>query len=63
MARALALAPDDPVILLERGNIRHLTGDGAGARPQWSRILTEAPQSPAASAAQTNLQRLDPRLE
>ena len=59
VARALALAPDDPVILLERGNIRRTSGDDAGARADWLRILIEAPESPAASAAQANLERLD----
>lgn len=63
VARALALAPDDPVILLERGNIRRLTGDDAGARADWLRILVEAPETAAASAAQTNLERLDVKLE
>ena len=63
VARALALAPNDPVILLERGNIRRLTGDDAGAREDWLRILMEAPESPSATAAQANLQRLDLRLE
>ena len=61
--RALALAPDDPVILLERGNIRRLGGDDAGARQDWLRILTETPGSPAAEAAQANLERLDGKQE
>ena len=61
--RALALAPDDPVALLERGNIRRLGGDDAGARADWLRILTESPESPAASAAQANIVRLDVKQE
>ena len=63
VARALALAPGDPVILLESGNIRRLAGDDAGARAEWLRILIEAPESPAAEPAQANLQRLDVKQE
>lgn len=63
VARALALAPDDPVILLESGNVRRLAGDDAGARADWLRILIEAPESPAAEAAQANLERLDVKPE
>jgi tetratricopeptide (TPR) repeat protein len=63
IARATALRPDDPVLLLERGNIRRLAGDDAGARADWLRVLTEAPGSPAAQSAQTNLERLDVKIE
>ncbi len=34
-----------------------------GARSDWLRVLTEAPDSPAARSAQTNLERLDVNLE
>jgi tetratricopeptide (TPR) repeat protein len=61
--RAFALAPDDPTILLERGNIRRLGGDDAGARQDWLRILNESPESPAARAAQANIERLDVKQE
>jgi tetratricopeptide (TPR) repeat protein len=63
IARALVLRPDDPVLLLERGNIRRLRGNDAGARSDWLRILTEAPGTPAAQSAQTNLERLDVNIE
>ena len=61
--RALTLDPDDPAFLLERGNIRRLGDDDAGARADWLRILTEAPASPAAESAQINLERLDVNVE
>ena len=61
--RALALAPSDPGALLERGNIRKLKGDPAGARADWLRVLVESPGTPAADAAQTNLERLDVKVE
>ena len=63
IARALNLDPDDPAFLLERGNIRRLGGDDAGARADWLRVLTEAPATPAAQSAQVNLERLDVIVE
>jgi tetratricopeptide (TPR) repeat protein len=63
IARATALRPDDPVLLLERGNIRRLTGDDAGARGDWLRVVMEAPGTLAAQSAQTNLERLDVNIE
>jgi tetratricopeptide (TPR) repeat protein len=52
---ALALTPDAVPGLLERGNIRSLKGDAAGARADWQRILTLDAGSDAAKAAKDNL--------
>ena len=51
------------MLLLERGNIRRLTGDDAGARGDWLRVVMEAPGTLAAQSAQTNLERLDVNIE
>ncbi|MFP6745753.1 MAG: hypothetical protein VCB77_11265 [Alphaproteobacteria bacterium] len=56
IARALALRPDDPVLLLERGNISRLAGDDGGARNDWLRVVMD---SPGTRSAQINLERLD----
>ena len=45
--------------LLERGNIRRLKGDSAGARQDWRRVAELAPDSAAAAAAKVNLDRLN----
>jgi predicted negative regulator of RcsB-dependent stress response len=45
--------------LLERGNIRRLKGDTAGARQDWRRVVELAPDSAAAAAAKVNLDRLN----
>jgi len=49
--------------LLERGTLRHLRGDASGARRDWIAVLTIAPDSAAAEAARTNLERLDVKVE
>src|SRR3546814_2239872 len=56
--RALAIAPDHPGALLERGILRRLKGDAAGARADWLRLLDRHPGTPAADAAQRNLELL-----
>ena len=61
--RALALASDDPIALLERGNIRRLQGDEAGARADWLHVLSVAPGGHAADDARTNLERLDVKID
>lgn len=58
IGRAVALAPGQPDALLERGIIRHLRGDEAGARADWTQILSTDRASPAADAARENLKRL-----
>jgi tetratricopeptide (TPR) repeat protein len=52
---ALALNPRHPEALLERGILRQLKGDTAGARADWQRTITLAPDSAAADLAQQNL--------
>jgi len=54
----LKLEPDNPVGLLERGNIRRLQGDVAGARGDWVSVTKVAPGSSSAAAAERNLARL-----
>lgn len=55
---ALALDGRDPDALLERGAIHFALGDKAAARQAWLRAVEVAPNSPAAKAAQQNLQSL-----
>ncbi|MCP5367257.1 MAG: hypothetical protein H6907_20705 [Hyphomicrobiales bacterium] len=59
LERALALDPDHVEGRLERGNLRRLRGDDAGARADWLGVLDRAPKSPAATAARANLEKLD----
>ncbi len=54
----MTLDPNAVAGLLERGNIRRLKGDRAGAQSDWQRILQLAPTSPEAQAAKDNLKRL-----
>ena len=56
---ALRLQPDLPEALLERGNIKRLKGDYAGARRDWLRIGQVAPETEAHVAAKANLERMD----
>ena len=59
LERALALDPGNPDGLLERGILRRLDGDVAGARADWTRVLETAGDSPAAQAARANLEDLN----
>lgn len=52
-------APDDASVALEEGNIAILSGDEAGAKAAWQRVLTLAPDSGQAEAARESLGRLD----
>lgn len=61
--RGLQIDPDNPEGLLERGNIRRLLGDEAGARADWLQVVTLAEGSPAAESAQANLAALDVKAE
>jgi tetratricopeptide (TPR) repeat protein len=54
----LKLSPNNPVGLLERGNIRRFQGDIAGARRDWVSVTKIAPGTTAAAAAEQNLVRL-----
>jgi tetratricopeptide (TPR) repeat protein len=57
--KALRLNPRHVDGLLERGILRRLKGDAAGARQDWLEILKLAPESPAAGSARTNLENMD----
>jgi len=57
--RALVLSPNSVPGLLERGNIRRLRGDNAGAKADWQRVIALAPQSDAARYARDNLAHVD----
>lgn len=61
--RGLELDPDNPEGLLERGILRRLQGDDQGARDDWLKVVTVAEGSPAAEAAQSNLETLDVKTE
>jgi len=56
--KALAQAPQSIAALLERGNVRRLEGDPAGARGDWKKIGDIAPGSPEDMAARANLEHL-----
>ena len=45
--------------MLERGIVRRLKGDDDGARRDWLTVLTIAPGTSAARAAQANLEKMD----
>jgi len=57
--RALALDPDDPDALLERGILRQRRGDLDGARADWDRARALAPDSATGDLAEQNLALLD----
>jgi len=52
---ALSLQPHHAEALLERGILRQLKGDAAGARADWQETIRVAPDSAAADLAQQNL--------
>jgi tetratricopeptide (TPR) repeat protein len=56
---ACAQDPDNPDALLERGIIRQLRGDRAGARQDWEKVADLAPDSSAGDLAQQDLALLD----
>jgi tetratricopeptide (TPR) repeat protein len=59
LAEALSLEPDNPDGLLERGMLKRMRGDLAGARADWERVEQVAKGSPAAKTAAANLALLD----
>lgn len=63
VARALELSPHQPEALLESGIIKRLEGDSAGARRDWLTLLRLYQGTPAADAAQRNLEKLDVKVE
>lgn len=56
---ALAAKADAPEALLERGIIRRLRQDPAGARADWLKVLALAPQSRSGDLARANIEKLD----
>lgn len=62
LAQALALNPLHPEALLERGIVRRLKGDDNGARRDWLKVLTVAPGTPTAEAAQRNIEKMDVKV-
>ncbi len=56
---ALAIDPDQPEALLERGILRQRHNDRAGARRDWQRAVDLAPDSATADLAQQNLALLE----
>ena len=63
IALALTRVPDNQDALLERGMLRRLSGDAAGARGDWFRVIDLAEGTPTAAAARANLARLDIKAE
>ena len=61
--RALELESLHPEGLLERGIIRRLRGDQAGARQDWMLVINSARGTAAADAARANLEKMDVRTE
>lgn len=57
--QALALEPDYPDALLERGLIRRAKGDRDGARADWLKVLEISATGPLTDAAQRNLEAMD----
>lgn len=57
--RALRLDSTNPEALLERGILKRQAGDLAGARADWLRLIERHEGTPAADAAQRNLEGMD----
>lgn len=58
IAETARLAPIDPAVMLEAGNIAILSGQEAAARANWQSVVAAAPQSAEADSARDNLSRL-----
>ncbi|MHA6718034.1 hypothetical protein ACX40Y_01160 [Sphingomonas sp. RS6] len=59
IAEAVRSAGDDPSVQLEAGNIAAASGDAAGARAAWGKVVKIAPGSAAAKAAQAALAQFE----
>ena len=59
IAEAIRLQPNSPDAYLERGIIRQLKNDAAGARADWQKVMTIGAGTPAADEAAANLSQLD----
>jgi tetratricopeptide (TPR) repeat protein len=51
IAKALALAPSDPAVLLEAGHVADFNGDDDAARSYWMRAAGSDPNGPVGKAA------------
>lgn len=60
IAEAVKRAGDDVSVQLEAGNIAAASGDEAGARTAWNKVLAAAPAGPQATAARAALAQFDP---
>ena len=60
---AYRLAPGRPEVLLEYGILKRLAGDLEGARQTWLELIRLHDGTPAAGAAQRNLELLDVKLD
>ena len=58
IARALTLAPNDPVILFEAGHVSDFTGDDSAARTYWARAQAADPNGPIGRAAAKAIEML-----
>jgi tetratricopeptide (TPR) repeat protein len=56
---ALALAPRYADALVERGSLKLIVGDKAGARADWLAVLTLAPDGPAGDEARRRIEDLE----
>ncbi|KIL99783.1 TPR repeat-contatining protein [Paramagnetospirillum magnetotacticum MS-1] len=63
LARALVLDPSFPDALLERGIIRRLEENNAGAREDWLKAIAAAPESAVADTARRNLEMMDVKVK
>lgn len=61
--RALELSPRYPEALLERGIIFRLQGQNQAARQDWLTLIRAYEGTPAADAAQRNLEKLDVKIQ
>ena len=55
IAHALAVYPDYPEALVERGTMKLESGDANGARADWQTVIHDAPNGDAANAARQHL--------
>jgi tetratricopeptide (TPR) repeat protein len=57
---ALRVVPGYPEALLERGTLKFEAGDAKAARADWQKVISGAPSSEAAAAAQQRLMSFQP---
>ena len=63
IAGALVLDANQPDALLERGMLRRLEDNKAGAREDWMKAIAAAPDSAAADTARRNLEIMDVKIK